>query len=155
MFDCSPVMVKTGPDWRKWVGTGAAKSLNLFFFVKICGFRKFNIACAVWRTELLTRLLWNGCHETSRTQARWPSNFTAIRPLRMSYTAHTADQGPNLQNILRQSYDYLTIMPKLRSTYDGPSRTSNLQNLLRRTQGFSEARFTCKVVRSSETVFAN
>jgi len=28
-------------------------------------------------------------------------------------------QGPDLQNILRQSYDYLTIMPKLRSTYDG------------------------------------
>jgi len=27
--------------------------------------------------------------------------------------------GPNLQNILRQSYSYLTIMPKLRSTYDG------------------------------------
>jgi len=27
--------------------------------------------------------------------------------------------GPGLQNILRQSYDYLTIMPKLRSTYDG------------------------------------
>jgi len=25
---------------------------------------------------------------------------------------------PDLQNILRQSYDYLTIMPKLRSTYD-------------------------------------
>ena len=24
-----------------------------------------------------------------------------------------------LQNILRQSYDYLTIMPNLRSTYDG------------------------------------
>ena len=28
-------------------------------------------------------------------------------------------QGPDLQNILRQSYDYRTIMPKLRSTYDG------------------------------------
>jgi len=27
--------------------------------------------------------------------------------------------GPDLQNILRQSYDYLTIMPKLRSTHDG------------------------------------
>jgi len=28
--------------------------------------------------------------------------------------------GPDLQNILRQSYDYLyTVMPKLRSTYDG------------------------------------
>ena len=26
--------------------------------------------------------------------------------------------GPDLQNILRQSYVYLTIMPKLRSTYD-------------------------------------
>ena len=29
------------------------------------------------------------------------------------------DLGPDLQNILRQSDDYLTIMPKLRSTYDG------------------------------------
>jgi len=28
-------------------------------------------------------------------------------------------QGLDLQNILRQSYDYLTITPKLRSTYDG------------------------------------
>jgi len=27
--------------------------------------------------------------------------------------------GPNLQNILRQSYDFLTIMPMLHSTYDG------------------------------------
>ena len=27
--------------------------------------------------------------------------------------------GPDLQNILRQSYDYLKIMQKLRSTYDG------------------------------------
>jgi len=26
--------------------------------------------------------------------------------------------GPDLQNILRQSYDYLTIVPKFRSTYD-------------------------------------
>ena len=31
----------------------------------------------------------------------------------------STNQGPDLQNILRQSYDYLTIMPKLRSTYDG------------------------------------
>jgi len=56
-------------------------------------------------------------------------------------------------SILRQSYDHLTIMPKLRSTYD--RRTSNLQNILRRVQGFSEVRFTCVVVRSSEMVFAN
>jgi len=63
--------------------------------------------------------------------------------------------GPDLQNILRQSYDYLTIMPKLRSTYDTRDGTSNLHNVLRRTQRFSEARFTCKVVRSSETMYAN
>ena len=29
------------------------------------------------------------------------------------------ESGPDLQNILRQSYDYLTIMPKLRLTDDG------------------------------------
>jgi len=29
------------------------------------------------------------------------------------------DLGPDLQNILGQSYDYLTIMPKLGSTYHG------------------------------------
>ena len=49
--------------------------------------------------------------------------------------------GPDLQNILRQSYDYLTIMP-----------TSNLQNILRRTQGFSLVRFTRKIVRSSDSI---
>jgi len=32
--------------------------------------------------------------------------------------AASSQLGPDLQNILRQSYDYLTIMPKLRSTYD-------------------------------------
>ena len=30
-----------------------------------------------------------------------------------------ASQGLDLQNILRQSYDYLTTIPKLRLTYDG------------------------------------
>ena len=30
-----------------------------------------------------------------------------------------AMQGPDLRNILRQSYDYLTIVLKLRWTYDG------------------------------------
>ena len=51
-------------------------------------------------------------------------------------------QGLDLQNILRQSYAYLTIMPKLRSTYDdrmlnrkifcksGPWLTSSLVNAL-------------------------
>jgi len=29
-----------------------------------------------------------------------------------------SEQDPDLQNILRQSYDYLSIMLKLQSTYD-------------------------------------
>jgi len=57
-------------------------------------------------------------------------------------------QRPDLQNILRQSYDYLTIMPKLRSTYYG--------RLINKTSHEGrKVRFTCRVVRSSETVFAN
>jgi len=43
-------------------------------------------------------------------------------------------QGPDLQNILQQSYDYLTIMSKLRSTYDG---CLIYKNILRRAPGFS------------------
>ena len=53
-----------------------------------------------------------------------------------------------LTTILRLSYDNAKVTIDLR-------RTSNLQNILRRAQGFSYVRFTCKVVRSSETVFAN
>jgi len=34
------------------------------------------------------------------------------------YSYQCEEQGPHLQNILRQSYDYLTIMSKLRPTYD-------------------------------------
>jgi len=37
---------------------------------------------------------------------------------RLSFRLLFDAQGPNLQNILRRSYDYLTITPKLRSTYD-------------------------------------
>jgi len=53
-----------------------------------------------------------------------------------------------LTTILRLSYDNAKVAIDLRLT-------SNLQNVLQRTQSFSEARFNCKVVRSSETVFAN
>jgi len=42
----------------------------------------------------------------------------ANRMKTMRHNATVANPGPDLQNILRQSYDYLTIMPKLRSTYD-------------------------------------
>ena len=56
--------------------------------------------------------------------------------------------GPDLQNILRQSYDNAKI------TIDLPG-TSNLQDILQRTQDFSMVRFTCNIVRSSEIVFVD
>ena len=43
---------------------------------------------------------------------------------------HYRQQGPDLHNILRQSYDNAKVTIHLR-------RTSNLQNILRRTTGFS------------------
>jgi len=49
-------------------------------------------------------------------------------------------------NISRQSYDYLTLMPKLRSTDDG--------RLVYKTSYYEErkssVRFICRIVRSSE-----
>ena len=56
--------------------------------------------------------------------------------------------GPDVQNILRLSYDNAKVMIDFR-------RASNLPNILRRTQDFSLVRFTRKTVRSFETVFAN
>ena len=79
-----------------------------------------------------------------------------VDDLQRSHLCHAQSSsvvlGPDLQKylatILRLSYDNAKATIDLR-------RTSHLQNVLRRTQGFSEARFTFKVVRSSETVFAN
>ena len=45
-------------------------------------------------------------------------HMTQPMPLPLTVSCFSKIQGPDLQNILRQSYDYLTIMPKLRSTYD-------------------------------------
>ena len=50
--------------------------------------------------------------------------------------------GPDLQNILRQSYDNAKVTIDLQ-------RTSNLQNILRRPQGFSRGTIhlqSCKIV---------
>jgi len=46
--------------------------------------------------------------------------YTSIL-VRTAYTTRIepTNQGPDLENILRLSYDYLTIIPILRSTYDG------------------------------------
>ena len=42
----------------------------------------------------------------------------ARRTAVLRVTCLSSVPGPDLQNILRQSYDYLTIMPKLPSTRD-------------------------------------
>ena len=57
-------------------------------------------------------------------------------------------QGPDLQNILRLSYDNAKVTINLR-------RTSNSQNILQWMESFSWVRFTCKIVISSERVFVN
>jgi len=53
-----------------------------------------------------------------------------------------------LTTILQLSYDNDNVTIDLR-------RTSKVQNILRRTQGFSYVRFTCEIVGLSETVFVN
>ena len=53
-----------------------------------------------------------------------------------------------LTTILRLCYDNARVTIDLR-------RTSDLQNIPRRMQGFSRVRFTWKIVTSSATVFAN
>ena len=49
------------------------------------------------------------------------SHRLSIARLYDTYYITLLHQGPDLQNILRQSYDYLAIMPKLRSktSYEG------------------------------------
>ena len=45
-------------------------------------------------------------------------HMAQLMSLPLTVSCFSKIQGPNLLNVLRQSYDYLTIMPKLRSTYD-------------------------------------
>ena len=63
------------------------------------------------------------------------------------------DLGPDLQNILRQSDDCLTIMPKLRSTRDGRPTDKTSCEWRKAFLGFDS--LAELFVRSSETVFAN
>ena len=50
---------------------------------------------------------------------RLPIHYVFTKIGRYTARQRERSQAPDLQNILRQSYDYLTIMAKLRSTYDG------------------------------------
>ena len=50
---------------------------------------------------------------------RFGNRRKVVSELAATMSVGSVFQEPDLQNILRKSYDYLTIMPKLRSTYDG------------------------------------
>ena len=54
-------------------------------------------------------------------EMKWTDPNKSTRNLRKcpSHVSPTYFRGPIYKVFLRQSYDYLTIMPKLRSTYDG------------------------------------
>ena len=52
------------------------------------------------------------------------------KSLMSCFSTHGVEQEPDLHNILRQSYDNAKVTIDLR-------RTSNLQNILLRAQGFS------------------
>ena len=102
------------------------------------------------RPRSRTRPVFRPCRSKSRTKF-WRSDRAETFGCETEIETRPdveAGQGPDLQNILRQSYDYLTIMQKLRSTYDG---RLIYKNILRRAQDFflSRLRFTCKLVRSS------
>ena len=56
---------------------------------------------------------------STRVQLNRTIVYRPTRPGRLCRDPESDNLGLDLQNILRQSYDYLTIMPKLRSTYDG------------------------------------
>ena len=62
---------------------------------------------------------WWGAGLVIRLERGADLHTAQLTPLPLTVSSFSKIQGPDLQNILRQSYDYLTIMPKLRSTYDG------------------------------------
>jgi len=72
-------------------------------------------------------------------------------------SSYVINLGPDLKNILRQSYDYLTIMPKLRSTYNRRliHKTSNEGR--KAFLGYNSLAGTIQVqfTISSETVFVH
>jgi len=71
------------------------------------------------RAKLLASFLKSIHNKAIAHRRRHPLHGSPLARKSRLLSASDVVQGPNLQNILRQSYDHLTIMPKLRSTYDG------------------------------------
>jgi len=68
----------------------------------------------ICRCASFTMKCLNSCNSVVHFVSR-----NGIYGMRMHSPIGANVQGSDLLNILRQSYDYLTIVPKLRSTYDG------------------------------------
>jgi len=80
-----------------------------------------------------TTVIWCVSKTFKQRMFNVPNYSTPVRTSNGSsvYTAAREKfQGPDLQNMLRQSYDNAKVTIDLR-------RTSNLRNILLRTQGFS------------------
>jgi len=58
------------------------------------------------------------CRSASSVTSAVSNTESVISLISVMMHIAAAAQGPDLQNILRQSYDYLTIMPKFLLTYD-------------------------------------
>ena len=77
-----------------------------------------------------------------------PAKYLRFLQFFADHSAAGARFTKYLTTISRLSYDNAKVTIDLRWT-------SKVQNILRRTQGFSYVQFTCKIVRSSKIVFVN
>jgi len=94
------------------------------------------------------RLTLQASGESWMTMPLWYRRYSTISPAAHDRHTPQARFTKYLTTILRLSYDNAKVTIDLR-------RSSNLRNILRRTQGFSYVQFTCKIVRSSKIVCVN
>ena len=112
--------------WRN-NGHGSIEGFTVSDFMCMCCLRP-SVPSVLWRCWLGGR---KGIRPVKKTEWWWGAgvviclergadlHIAQLMPLPLTVSCFSKIQEPDLQNILRQSYDYLTIMPKLRSTYDG------------------------------------
>ena len=113
------------PIWHVSSRSGVATlrtaiHLLLTYFTELwrglCSLRSARLRIT-WSTQWVVRARGTTSHWRCCTCSC--ATWTESTPTSRQPCSSTTRLAPSLQNILRQSYDYLTIMPKLRSTYDG------------------------------------
>ena len=103
--------------------------------------------CKITKTQIQV-FLSRTCLARSNTEKLDPllPHQLSLEVSDAGWLAHCSSQGPDIQNILWQSYDFLTIMPKLRSTYDG---RLIYEHCLRRSYNFASESYLRKALRPS------